>query len=482
MYNPKWALEMIERSRGTYLIVKYDGMFEGPRSPQTPTSYAVLSHVFKSHFSRVKSLVLRLRFAMNNCNLDNSLSNPFHQERRLKESSTRLLALAQQTAPLMKHLELLFEPSEENMFPNNMVMDFSNLDALILEGCGMDWGLIGLRNIKTLSLSYIPAGLRPSMIQLLGILSQTPFLETLKIADLTDPVGRGISSLVPISLVHLEHIELSCDLPSCVLFFDTILFSGKASRIELEHTVLPTLATLNYFEISVASMKRLAWRIQDGVEGLLLKLMLREKMLCLKSRLGVGSEPTTRIEIDLREHGEFLIALGNAFWQSLRIDQLEFLEVEDFKFNTNVWMMFGDLPHLEELFVRSNECPLLEVLSCGIEVAQTGAPGPRPSFVALKRLTTFGWALHKPGSHPGETIAMQMVNCFKFRRSAGLHLESLVLEESRKANNTTLAELRKVIGEVYGDSDCWNSSAGSESETESSEWETVPDENDFFEE
>lgn len=467
---------MIERSQGTSLIVVYNGMFEGPSSPQVHTSYFVLAEVFKSHLSRVKMLCLRLKFAMSN--LDHGFNSPFYRrrkQRKSKEGFARLFTLAKQAASLMEHLELRVEPSEKNVLPNDMIVGFSKLETLIIEGCSMNWDLSSFCNLKTLSLSRIAAHLRPSMVQLLCILSQTPFIETLRVAGIKDSSSQGdIPSIrnvaLPIFLVHLGHIELSCDLRSSALFFDNVLFSTKASRIELEHTVLPPLATLHDSEYSIAFMKRLAMRVENHIEDSLVKLMLREKLLCCFGSSG-GQEPTTSIEIDLRRHGEFLIALGNAFWQSLRVDQLTHLEIEDFKLNKNAWMMFGDLSLLEELLVRSNECPLLEVLSDRVGVAP-GITRVHPSFVALKILVTFGWALHKPGSLPGETIATQMINCFRSRKSMGLHLESIALEESRKIDNQVLAEFRDVIAEVYVGSNDWESSVESESGKENGQSET----------
>ncbi|KAG6886495.1 hypothetical protein C0992_003717 [Termitomyces sp. T32_za158] len=475
LHNPRWALEMIKRSKGTSLIIDYNGTFEAPSSSQIHTSYFVLTEVFKSHLSRVKRLVLQSKFAMSN--LRHGFSKPPHKQRMVGEGFAGLFPLAKQEAPFMEHLEIQVESSEENMLPNQMVLGFSKLEVLILEGCGMNWDIPCFSHLRTLYLSRIPGCLIPSMTQLLGILSQTPLIESLRVTEIRDLTSQGsissIQDVVPVSLVHLGYIELTCDLPSSALFFDTVLFSSKASRIELEHTGFPPFTTLHDSESSIALMKRLALRIQNHIEGSLVKLMLREKMLCwFKSNL--SQEPTTRVEIDLREHGESLIALGNAFWQSLKVEQLVHLEIEDFRLNKKAWMMFGNLPLLEELFVRSNECPLLEVLSRGLGVVQIGNTDVPPSFIALKRLITFGWTLQKPGSLAGETIGVQMLNCFRSRESVGLHLELISMEESGIIDNQILAELREIITEVYVDSSDWNSSLDSESEkeTESNERET----------
>lgn len=445
MHNPRWAMEMIKRSKGTSLIIDYNGTFEAPSSSQVDASYFVLTEVFKSHISRVRRLVLQSKFAKHDY-------NNFHKPRKLGKGFASLLKMAGQAASSMKHLELQVEPSEKNM-------------------------LSRFRHLKELSLSRIPVCLRPSMTQLLGILSQTPsskYSMSLKLK--IQPVKvvfrlSGMWYLFPWNTFGSSNCHATCRIPLSSLTMSSShqkLHASSLSTRFFRHWRHYTILKLT----SMALMKRLASRFQNQIEGSLIKLMLREKMICcFKSNL--SEEPTTTIEIDLREHGEFLIALGNAFWQSLRVEQLIHLEVEDFRLSKNAWMMFGHLPLLEELFVRSNECPLLKVLSHGAGVAQPGVTGVIPSFQALKNLVTFGWILHKPGSIEKETVAMQMMNCFRFRKSIGLHLESMTLEAPTMIDKEILAALRKAITEVYVSSNDWSSSRDSQSgkEKESSEWE-----------
>ncbi|KAG6872041.1 hypothetical protein C0995_013630 [Termitomyces sp. Mi166 len=376
-----------------------------------------------------------------------------------RQSLPQLLALVQHAAPLLERLVLSFEPSEENMLPDVMIADSSKLEVFILEGCHMSWELACFRNLKIFSLCRIPAGLGPSMIQLLGILSKMPLLEMVKITDISDSTSEeGVSSLqsvVPISFVHLKHINLSCDLRSSSLFFDNVILSRDTSQIELEYTVSPPLVRLD--DSSIAFMKRIARKVQNNIPDSFTQLILMGKIHCSMFSSD-GSETATTVDIDLSKQRDFNTVLGNAFWQSLHLDQLQFLRVDYYWLDANAWMLLGDLPLLTKLQVRSNERPLLEVLYSGM-VAQPVTPGRSPTFRMLKRLTTFGWPLHKRGSVPGETIAMQMVTCFRSRKAAGLHLEELTLvmegfgmKEPREVDQETLAELRKWITKVDADS------------------------------
>ncbi|KAG6858992.1 hypothetical protein C0995_012375 [Termitomyces sp. Mi166 len=201
---------------------------------------------------------------------------------------------------------------------------------------------------------------------------------------------------------------------------DHIIFSRNAQEITL---LLPNLQ-----ESPSPLLQSLAHRIDNGIDGSIRKLELSNKIMCWKL-----PDTTTTQSLELPPTiniGYFRSAETQVpFLRSLRLDQLQSLEVDTI-LNRDMWWLLGDLPHLTILRVVSNERSLPIILLRGV-FNLTPDPDTSPAFVALQRLTIASWALKSIANKQNKSSIQILTYCLKHRMKAGLPLRHLRLEDCR---------------------------------------------------
>ncbi|KAG5340213.1 hypothetical protein C0989_002496 [Termitomyces sp. Mn162] len=360
---------------------------------------------------------------------------------------------------MMEKLTLRFpQASDHTEPPDKIVLMTPRLRHLKLEGYGMSWSSerMDFRNLRSLEMS-LTEKMRPSMPQLLAILRQTSRLENLKVIYLSQKTGQhGLESLPlsrdvdSINLGHLQQIDLSDDLAKCALLLSHIIFSKNA------HTI--TLCIQDHQSPPILPAQTLATKIDDGIMGSIVKLQLGSEIRCWKStdtRQMPSHDAPFTIEISTFLTSVSMVGARNSFCRSLRLHHLLSLVVMGTTLELDTWLMFGDLPCLEDVRVHSNytnDISLLKVFHRGL--ANTPGVLPlRPAFAALRRLTIAEWYLDEieTDSELGTGSAMRLlISCLELRKSNQLPLDSLRLEDCG-VNGNDVDRLREIIKDVYWD-------------------------------
>ncbi|KAG6860682.1 hypothetical protein C0995_008674 [Termitomyces sp. Mi166 len=439
LMNTAWTPEMIQRSKAAPLTITLWGalILRDSRG-----SYTALKEVIQSDLSRIRSLTLGL--------VPVWVSPERHElflddeKKRCLNMFSELLPLLDQPAPMLECLEInLAETEVPKQLPNAFVVGLPQIKHLRLEGWSLDWKLSAFQNLKSLVISRLSTDSKPTINQLLDMLSRTPLLETLTIVD-PDVLQLGSPSLpqdiAPISLGYLKHIDVSYSLSDCAFFFDHVIFSTQATIITIR---LPGSSDVYLNSHSALSaIATLARRLDHGVKSPICKLKADCKMQCWKSN---GLQDTFVIDVHGLRGYDLPSALKEAFWQSLYLDKLVSLEIcMDSELSKDKWLFFATLPFLSSLQVQSNEDVLLSILE-----QRTATDPDNPAFfLSLKSLTLVRWNLALAGGTKAQA-GERMVTCFDRRRKAGLYLETLVLEGCAGAERKELVHsLREYVNRV----------------------------------
>ncbi|KAG6810306.1 hypothetical protein H0H92_012483 [Tricholoma furcatifolium] len=315
-------------------------------------------------------------------NVDHSPTWAFEMLRRSKDAplalvTTRQKLLAQHDSTELKSLELssvgIDVPNSgqaELQLPDRVITRSASLKHLTLRGYGINWGLSpAFEGLKSFDISVIPRMFEPTMAQLLRFLSRLPFLETLSVADL---------DLHQEALPH-QHLSFTChSLSTADTFFDCLTFD---SLITVYFQWFNPLRRSDLLPLT-ASLKKLIQQFDDATNGPVLELAFQEtrRIACWKSKRRRLEElpPTIRLNF-VDDTSLYAVVL-----RSLRLDQLEFLEVS-YTWPEHLWSFFGNLLKLEELEVSRNEEAVITALSRNLPLS-TGIQAVRLAFPALTRL------------------------------------------------------------------------------------------------
>ncbi|KAG6825675.1 hypothetical protein H0H92_002864 [Tricholoma furcatifolium] len=411
---PTWAMEMLRRSKNAPLTVAYRGHLNSYLSELSARCYTILWEILHSHLHRLEHFTLR-----------------YLQDGSTTQAFNELIALLAHPSSAFKHFELSCPISVVLRLPQTL-WSSQHLQRLILENVTMPWESVIFEQLKTLEISGIRRPEQPSIQQILSVLSRSPSLEELSVADIkplcmsADMVPLQIENLETIELRCLRKIVLSCDLASWVLLFDNVILSNmRTIVIQLkpypERTPRPP-------ERAISSVERIAQKLDRSTCGSLSKLELMNRLRCWKPKDFRNLEPT--IEIDLRNIDRGEIAwIGEPFWQSFTVDGIVSLTVTThFNISEDRWNLFGDLCHLEELIVYRQQDIVIKVLRRGtiLRKSKRRKTVPRPSFAKLRRLEIVKWDMADVVRN--RTSGQRLVDCLKLRKRAGLQLECLKLE------------------------------------------------------
>ncbi|KAG6863369.1 hypothetical protein C0993_011807, partial [Termitomyces sp. T159_Od127] len=360
--------------------------------------------------------------------------------------STSILSSLDQPAPMMEQLEVRLLPDSEHKLPHRLFTMSSRLRHLVLQDCGMTWHseFINFENLRSLKLFEQTESL---LYQLLTILRQTSRLESLhlQMRNRMRDQSNGLvdSSLLrgvdPVILGHLKWIRLVGDLSYCDLL-DHIVFSRNARSIYLSIQK----------EIPNPLAHSLAEKFDNGIEGSTLFLRLRSDLIeCWKSKdttqiPSCYDEPTIFIKSDS------ILVEAESFLRHLSLDKLTSLEINKF-LEEDSWTLFSNLPQLRDLRLRFQD-EFLDALQPDVAaILLAGAQSVHMPFPALRNLTMYECDL-RYASFSFVSGAELLSSCFGLRRSIGLPLDSLRLEECTRNDiirlQVELESLRDIIDKV----------------------------------
>ncbi|KAG6871873.1 hypothetical protein C0995_015546 [Termitomyces sp. Mi166 len=454
IHNPSWAIEMVRRSNTVPLIINYQDLAQWSYNSRP---YSTLAEILRSHMSRIKSLTFYPQATSLHCLLSTGTDEWIVDQ---------LIPLLCQPALIMEHLTLELPQASDNTLyltlpyiPDNLVLMAPRLQYLRLKSFALTWSSdrIDLRNLRFLEISGLTEKMMPSTAQLLAILRQMSRLEILKISN-RSTVYESPSvpqNTAPINLAYLKRIDLSDGLAKSTSLLTHIVFSKNVNKI--------TLHSQDFQGPPDLSAQTLGAKIDDATEGSIVKLEFGSVIRCWKSKDTTqipSKDASPVIEIGSFSTEASRIGARESFLRSLRLHHLISLVVMGATLGLarDTWLMFGNLPHLEDLHVNSyihltDESDLLKVLQRGLANAPD-TPPLRPSFVALRRMTISQWSLNYVlhDAELGFVQVMQLlIYIFKLRNQAELPLEFLRLDDCRGVHGEEVDELREIIEDVEWD-------------------------------
>ncbi|KAG6910756.1 hypothetical protein DXG01_008288 [Tephrocybe rancida] len=437
--NPSWATEMIQRSKAAPLTIAYRGVVYPRHASTVESTHTLLKNTLRSHLSRVKNLALEIRSDYGGGN-----------QGATRKLFAELLTILEQPAPMLERFEIrkplsstetdASGPRSKASLINAIITGSPRLTHLDMYGCAIAWETPAFRHLKSLAVSRLPEQARPSVAHLLGLLSQTPLLETLSIDTIQASHGILPPDSVTVDLGRLERLTIGGDVPTCTSLFGRLILSNRARNIVLHLT-----STRPDFDS--ASMKSLAQKFEREIEGAITKVELGSVIRCWKPKFpDVQTEPEDPVISIFFDNKSSASRL--AFLQSLSRDGIQFLDFETTIIDEDTLLLFADLPILKHLRCISNEYLWLKLLRRGT-AAKRNSPAVRPYFASLRCLTIIDWAMD--ATQAGKDVAKWLTTCFRLRKKAGLGLQLLEIEECTAVDEEDVERLRKCIDKVVWD-------------------------------
>ncbi|KAG6805531.1 hypothetical protein H0H92_015056 [Tricholoma furcatifolium] len=160
------------------------------------------------------------------------------------------------------------------------------------------------------------------------------------------------------------------------------------------------------------------------------------------------------VQIDLGISSRSPGTLIKIISESLRLDELVYVEVNGEMYEKDVWAALGNLPRIEELKVAITEDLIAIKALCPHSPAHQ-------VFPALTTLTISRWDyqhsyLLRPWCLRDESKSSiptteKLLHCAKLRAQAGMPLKMLKIERCRGVERKDVTDLRGEIDEVYCD-------------------------------
>ncbi|KAG6810431.1 hypothetical protein H0H92_011873 [Tricholoma furcatifolium] len=447
-FSPALAQEMLLRSKKVLLSVKNT-------SPGSKDAYPVLQQTLASHFSRIQNLTVHLT------------------KRGRYKGFLQLLGQCDFTK--MERLEIHsidlttdVDNAQPQTVPDRIITQSVSLRYLILNGYGINWLLSPAfgQSLKAFSVTSI------SVAQTLRFLSHIPLLETLSItlADNHHEISPSHGA-EQAHMKYLKDIKVSCESLSPVTsFFEHFTFPKENNVTVNIKFIIEALGE----QLSMI-VQTLIRKMDDVTDGSISKLVVdRLVVKGWKSRQKLSADwqllepPVIELAIDLVGYDPEFDDLPNdshcyaqvtsAVLRASRLDCLTCLQVE----YCDDWPLLGNLPHIQDLTVYSNEEDVITTLS---RMDDKRSKGPHSAFPALTHLTIIDWNLgpSKWNKVLQKTIAERLLDCVKLRKRMQLPLKQLRLKRCKPINDSNLSRLKKFIGEVRVIS---NGEVSSDSETQ----------------
>ncbi|KAG6823848.1 hypothetical protein H0H92_008864 [Tricholoma furcatifolium] len=377
----------------------------------------------------------------------------------LDERSTLLQSLCQHDISKMERLEMNaysvidFEKADDAQLqlPEQITMQAASLKHLVLAGYGIDWQLCPAfgRSLKAFGIYSVPIDLRTSMAQLLSFVSYLPLLDTLSISGFGFPDEELPSHVIkPVHMKYLRHLTISFITPSHIVSLLKYLTFPKENIIAVKITCM--IRSLGkQLTMALEEMTRMVDHVTNRST---LELVLDDKVRCWKARPN-RSGPVIELDLMKGTVATSRTMLSNAVLKSLHLDNIVCVEVE--KYCAYQWdLILGNLPHIQELKIHSNERATITALSRRLDTGELESQTPTGlhplAFPALTNLTIEGWKLTRKLIIASQktSVIQGLLDWIKLRNTGHLSLKRLELKDCRGVTDTVLSDLQEVVVDI----------------------------------
>ncbi|KAG6834826.1 hypothetical protein H0H93_007122, partial [Arthromyces matolae] len=422
--SKKWAREMIRRSSKVPLTVR----FEGRRTTKGKRVLGALNEILTS----------------------TSYDDYYTYNAELREC----LAHLRHHAPTMETLDIRFSRERNDSLPKELFLPQLRHLKLVYCGISRDIKLSGFKNLQSIYIECGSSGNQPlTMSFMVALLRQTPLLKYLTLRNLVENFVDFKSLGIPpprshIYLEHLETLDVHSDMPSCVFLVAHIVSLPKirTSRVVFQHTSQPSHLFQQILE-----------KLDENSTGSISKLHFHTESIdfykstntASTSKMSVSPNAKRTTSYGSQRHANAVFEAVDPVLSSLRLDQLQSLHV-DIRIHIEAWSFFGELAHLKDLRVNSNESALLVALSP--KVAQRAGISACLSFVALRTLSICNWHVTRSDTTSEKILMESLVACLCLRRKSGSTLDRLQMDHctgtKRRTNEEIWSRLESCISEV----------------------------------
>ncbi|KAG6817640.1 hypothetical protein H0H93_007110 [Arthromyces matolae] len=438
--SKKWAREMIRRSGKVPLTVRFN---DGRRTNKRKRVLSALNEILTSYLHRIKHLVFH----------SHPLSRTFRDDYHSYDAELReCVAHLRHHAPTMETLDISFSCERNDSLPKELFLPQLRHLKLVYCGIPQDIKLSGFKNLQSIYIQCGSSGNQPlTMSFMVALLRQTPLLKHLTLRNLVENFVdlKSLGIPPPRSHTYLEHLEtldVQSDMPSCVFLVAHIVSLPKirTSRVVFQHTSQPfhlfqqILEKLD--ENTTGSISKLHFHTAESID------FYKSTNTASTSKMSVTHAKRT---LSYRSQRHVVFETVDPVLSSLRLDQLQSLHV-DIRIHIEAWTFFGELAHLKELQVNSNESALLAALS--LKVNQRDGASACLSFVALRTLSISNWHVTRSDTASEKILMESLIACLSLRRKSGSTLDRLQMDHctgtKRRTNEEIWSRLESCVSEV----------------------------------
>lgn len=352
--KPRWAEEMLKRSKMAPLVVRADLTYMTPKMLDTVQSAMKhLPHTRELHISAMKLPMEKI------------LANAMFLDAPLLES----LCLSNPRFGYASDLN--YTLPECGIFNGA-----TRLRRLELTKCNLSWDsplLTGLTHLKL----HDFRSLLPTMSQMLDALERMPNLESLDLEDCL-PTLPDATTTPPqpdriVNLPHLSRIRLSSQILECANLLNHLCYSSSTS---LRLNCKATDATYHEISSLIPALSNVRKNIREGnekpircltIEGITTSCLRLQTWPYNNGPRNAPSRPSSRVELELswRHYGRGTMErVVSELCHALPLTHLDTLHVYDIDLPLTKWLRaFGGLSRLKNIHVRGPAaCGLIEAL------------------------------------------------------------------------------------------------------------------------
>ncbi|KAG5650232.1 hypothetical protein H0H81_000245 [Sphagnurus paluster] len=458
-HNPRWAREMLRRSKKAPLTIAYTGEPQysrlihhlGPCLPESATS--VLKDAL-AELWRVKSLRL----------LPDSLMD--------EELAEEVIGLLDSPAPFLESCHLWdpgfihWQRSIQHLFAG----DCPRLRQLTIENLSLNWEGHIFTNLRSFRFSQSSIANQGSIAKLVGALSFMHHLESLQLSNLLDS-SLFIPPVNPANLPVLQELSLESDVSTCLYISNHIIYPSTA-RVSIVCSILEseknTMAGLEFIQKLTAHLGAMLPRPIRALTVRQGEIMLHTPPA--DEPIDQYSPPQVKIRV-AGTHDLTYKSIARCLLLPTPLRHLEQLRINCHLERDTCVAIFGGLDRLKHIINSAYSFDFLQALSPEITPHPTRS-GKRSSvrFRALRRLGINGWDFQDYGTHPTKACVRRLEQCLRERSKARMNLEQLDISDCVHVHKYEVDSLSFIVDNVEWDEQ-GNFTEESDSELYASEYD-----------
>ncbi|KAF8059586.1 hypothetical protein FPV67DRAFT_1588831 [Lyophyllum atratum] len=444
-HRPKWAKEMLARSKMAPLIIMlvFVKSWRMRKLLCVPCTEASVVKATISQLSRINKLAL-------------------DQGKLGKESFIELVSLLDSPAPLLETLEISFSGfAAENRLPDKLLSGQApRLTHLHVEAGILNWRALPFTNLESLE---VRSAIGPPLEHIIFALLNLPCLESFICG--TSYTWADVTSTpctIIVDLPRLANLEIGSGLPTCVFLLDHITYP-ETTQVIVRCSVV---VMKEHHIVNVPSAQRLANDLIRRAQKPIYSLVVQRREVIVETFHSTIRHAVHKRRCQLLLHLSFVSSghsvsdiVADTIQALPTLGHTEMLVVERISLPKATWINhFRGLTRLKELQIGSDCAGFLKVFSD----SSLATPGQFDhaahfAFEALRELTISHWIFDEDCNYPedglGKSCVASLIAGLKARQEAGLALEKLVLNNCRHVERSSAAALSKFVMNVVCDGD-----------------------------